>query len=871
MLTLENEPKRVNWPPESSSLHRASFMLVANGMSLSKSKSFNGATTLADPWSNTANLDRERVFNAFRQWGYLEGDLDPLGFLKPRSTSELHIDSPYTTEARAIYSSTIGVEINHIYAPERRRWIYERMESPDQGFEVTKKDQQRILDLLIRADIFEQVMQQRYLGSKRFSLEGVTALIPLLDEILETGSRLGAIELVMGMSHRGRLNVIAQVARRPTEEIFAGFEDVDPRSVLGSGDVKYHMGATGEYITRSGNKVHIHLVSNPSHLEAVDPVTVGRTRAKQDRTGEEGREKYLPLLVHGDAAFAGQGVLAETMNYADLPSYTVGGTIHVVVNNLLGFTTSYLEEHSTRFAACIARRQSIPIFHVNGEDVDAVVRVGRMAAEYRYRFGTDVVIDLIGYRRHGHSEVDDPTITQPLLYKKIKEHPPLWEIYADDIGAGDAQTQAAAIRAEFESAQKEAGKITKKPTLRELPSYWDQYYGGPHKQEYEVATGVSSNELSELTGRLTTYPEGFHIHPKVKKLLEQRAEMGAGKLLVDYGMAEALAFASLVKAGIPVRMSGQDSRRGTFNQRHSVLIDTENENEYVPLENIAPGQASCGIHNSTLSEPGVLGFEYGYSRDYPEALVSWEAQFGDFVNVGQAIIDQFISSGEAKWNLLSGLVLLLPHGYEGQGPEHSSARLERFIQLAAKHNIQIAQPSNAAQYFHLLRRQALRHWRKPLIVFTPKSMLRHRDASSPIADFSRPSFLNVLPDTEIGEAGRILVCTGKIGHELQAERRKRKDISTAIIFLEQIYPFPEKELADEFARHGESGDIVWVQEEPANMGALFNMLPRLERIAGNRHVLSVKRSSSASPATGSAKAHEVEQKTLLTLAFTTKA
>jgi 2-oxoglutarate dehydrogenase E1 component len=842
-------------------------MLVQTDVAHAKSKSSNGGTAVAEPPS-PANLERERVFSAYRQWGYLEGDLDPLGFLKPRPTSELQIDSPYTAEARAIYSSTIGVEINHIYAPERRRWIYEQMES--NAFEVTDNDQQHILDLLIRADIFEEVMQQRYLGSKRFSLEGVTALIPLVDSILETGSRLGAIELVMGMSHRGRLNVIAHVVKRATEEIFAGFEDVDPRSVLGSGDVKYHMGATGEYITKSGNKVHIHLVSNPSHLEAVDPVTVGRTRAKQDRVGEGGREKYLPLLVHGDAAFAGQGILAETMNYADLPSYTVGGTIHVIVNNLLGFTTSYVEEHSTRFAACIARRQSIPIFHVNGEDVDAVVRVGRMATEYRYRFGTDVVINMIGYRRHGHSEVDDPTITQPLLYKKIKDHPPLWEIYADDIGATDAQQHAATIRAEFETAQQNAGKITKKPTLRELPKYWDQFYGGLHKLEFEVKTGLSTAELAELTTRLTTYPSGFHIHPKVKKLLEQRAEMGVGKRPVDYGMAEALAFASLVKAGIPVRLSGQDSRRGTFNQRHSVLIDVENENEYVPLENIAPGQARCGIHNSTLSEPGVLGFEYGYSRDYPEALVLWEAQFGDFVNVGQAIIDQFISSGEAKWNLLSGLVLLLPHGYEGQGPEHSSARIERFIQLAAKHNIQIVQPSNAAQYFHLLRRQALRHWRKPLIVLTPKSMLRHPDASSPIADFTRTDFLNVIPDDEVGEAGRILVCSGKIGHELRTERKKRKDTSTAVVFVEQLYPFPEKELAEEFAHHGESGEIVWVQEEPANMGALFNMLPRLERIAGGRHVLSVKRSSSASPATGSAKAHEVEQKTLVTLAFTTK-
>src|ERR1700692_3030515 len=828
-----------------------------------KSKSSNGGSAVA-VIENGANLERERVFNAYRQWGYLEGDLDPLGFLRPRAIPELAREGEYTREARAIYSSTIGVEINHIYRPERRRWIFERMES-----DPPQEDQQRILDLLIRADIFEQVMQQRYLGSKRFSLEGTTALIPLIDEVLDTAVQRGAVELVMGMSHRGRLNVIAHVAQRPRDEIFAGFEDVDPRSVLGSGDVKYHMGATGEYKTRSGGKVHIHLVSNPSHLEAVDPVTVGRTRAKQDRTGEGGREKYLPLLVHGDAAFAGQGVLAETMNYADLPGYTVGGTIHVVVNNLLGFTTSYTEEHSTRFAACIARRQSIPIFHVNGEDVDAVVRVARLATQYRYKFGTDVVIDLIGYRRHGHSEVDDPTITQPLLYKKIKDHPPLWEIYADDIGATDAQTQDTAIRAEFEATQKQAGSIKHKPLMRELPKYWDKYFGGLDRPEFEVETGLSPDELSELTTRLTTYPDGFHIHPKVKKLLERRAKVGAGNRPVDDGRAEALAFASLVKNGIHVRMSGQDTRRGTFNQRHSVLIDIENEDEYVPLENIVPGQARCEIYNSTLSEAGVLGFEYGYSRDYPEALVLWEAQFGDFANGAQVIIDQFISAAEDKWDLPSGVVLLLPHGYEGQGPEHSSARIERYLQLAAEDNIQICQPSNAAQYFHLLRRQALRRWRKPLVVFTPKSMLRHPDASSPIEDFSRSRFEWVVPDRGVTSARQILICSGKIGHELRAERKKRADNDTAILFLDQLYPFPKRELIAEIARHPNAREIVWVQEEPANMGALAYVLPRIQHYINDIPVRSVKRSASASPATGSAKAHELEQKTLLTLAFTT--
>jgi 2-oxoglutarate dehydrogenase E1 component len=811
------------------------------------------------------NGERERVFDAFRHWGYLEADLDPLGFLRPVPHPELRIEGEFAREARRAYCGTVGAEFMHIAEPERRRWIQERMEGAQPAV-----DQEHVLEQLIRADLFEQVLQQRYLGTKRFSLEGVTALIPLVDEILEAAGERGAVELVMGMSHRGRLNIIVHVAKRAPEEVFAGFEDVDPRSVLGGGDVKYHMGATGEYVTRGGARIHIHLVSNPSHLEAVDPVTVGRTRAKQDRAGKDGPQKYLPLLVHGDAAFAGQGILAETVNYADLPGYTVGGTIHIIANNLLGFTTLPSDLHSSRFAAQLVRRQSIPIFHVNAEDVDAVVRVGRLALEYRYTFGSDVVVDLIGYRRHGHSEVDDPTVTQPLLYKEIKEHPALWEIYAEDIGAENVQEKVESVRTEYEAAQKKAGSVTKKPTLRDLPRYWDSYKGGRYKPEYEVETGLSAEELHEITQRLTTYPEGFHIHPKVKKLLEQRAEMGAGKRSVDYGMAEALAFGSLVKAGVPVRLSGQDTRRGTFNQRHSVLLDVENEAEYVPLEHIADGQAHCEIYNSTLSEAGVLGFEYGYSRDYPEALVLWEAQFGDFVNVAQAVIDQFISAGEDKWGLLSGVVLLLPHGYEGQGPEHSSARIERFLQLAARDNFQICQPSTAAQYFHLLRRQALRYWRKPLIVFTPKSMLRHPDASSPIEDFTHKRFMTVLPDAEASEATRILICTGKIGHELAAERKKRKDSSTAIVFLEQLYPFPEKELEAAIGQHSHARDIVWVQEEPANMGALFYVLPRLRRIAGNRSVLSVKRSASASPATGSAKAHEVEQKTLLTLAFTTK-
>jgi 2-oxoglutarate dehydrogenase E1 component len=821
------------------------------------------------------------VFGLFRQFGYLEAELNPLGLLPPQPHSDLEIDNEWAREARRIYCGSVGVEFTHIADPERRRWIQERIEDRIEADPAAVAlDQQRALDLLLRADLFEQTLQQRYLGNKRFSLEGNTSLLPAMDEVLDVAGKHGAVELVMGMSHRGRLNVIIHLARRPPEQVFAEFEDVDPRSVLGSGDVKYHMGATGEYVTKSGKNIHIHLASNPSHLEAVDPVTVGRTRAKQDRAGEGGKAKYLPLLVHGDAAFAGQGITAETMNYADLGGYTVGGTIHVIVNNLIGFTTNAREEHSSRFAAQLARRQAIPIFHVNGEDVDAVMRIARLATEYRYQFGTDVVVDLIGYRRHGHSEVDDPTVTQPLMYKAIKEHPPLYRIYAKHLGMNDdnVEERVQAVKSEYGAAQKSATQFTKKPMMRDLPNYWDDYFGGRYKAEYEKPTGIAREELAELTARLTTYPEGFHIHPKVKKLLEQRQEMGTGKKPVDYGMAEALAFASLVKQGIPVRLSGQDTRRATFNQRHSVLLDIEDETEYVPLRHIALGQAACDIYNSALSEAGVMGFEYGYSRDYPEALVLWEAQFGDFANVAQAVIDQFVCAGEDKWNLLSGLVLLLPHGYEGQGPEHSSARIERFLQLAARDNIQICQPSNAGQYFHLLRRQALRKWRKPLVVFTPKSMLRHPDALSPLEDLTQQKFLPVIPDTEAQDAQRILLCTGKIGHELRTERQKRKDkdknndnnkeLSTAIVFLEQMYPFPEAELTAELERHSTARDIVWVQEEPANMGALSYMLPRLKHITDDRPVHSVKRSASASPATGSAKAHEVEQKTLLALAFT---
>jgi 2-oxoglutarate dehydrogenase E1 component len=816
--------------------------------------------------SKAGSQDRERIFDAFRRGGYLEANLDPLGFFGPFKQPDLEgLSGEAAEEARRIYCGTIGAEFMHLPEPERRRWIAERMEGPQ-----SEVDQKKTLERLIRADLFEQVLQSRYLGTKRFSLEGVTALIPLLDSILDTVGEQGALESVMAMSHRGRLNVMVHAACKPPHEVVAGFEDVDPRSVLGAGDVKYHVGATGTYVTSTGKEIGIHLVSNPSHLEAVDPVAIGRARAKQTRYGAGSAKNVVPIVMHGDAAFAGQGIWAETLNLADLQAYTVGGSLHIIVNNLIGFTTRPVQEHSSHFASDLAKRQSVPVFHVNGEDPDAVVRVGKLAGDYRSEFGSDVVVDLIGYRRHGHSEVDDPTITQPRLYERIKNHPPLWRIYSERIGVQPMQI-VENVRKEYEEEQSRAREIKKIPHLRQLPEYWSAYHRGRFKPEYEADTGLDPAKLAEITDALVRVPQGFHVHPKIVKLLEQRAEMGHGKRRVDYGFAEALAMGSVLLEGNPVRLTGQDTERGTFNQRHALLVDTETEEEYCSLAHLAPNQPFCEIHNSSLSEAGCVGFEYGFSRDYPEALVLWEAQFGDFANGAQVIIDQFISAGEDKWDLPSGLVMLLPHGYEGQGPEHSSARIERFMQLAGEENMQICQPSTAAQYFHLLRRQVRRPWRKPLIVFTPKSMLRHPDASSSLDDFTQPRFLPVVPDREVQDAKRILIVSGKLGHELRAERRRRKDTSTAIIFLDQLYPLLRPEISAAIDEHPNAREVVWIQEEPKNMGAHFFVVPRIGQLVQSKglKIRSIKRSPSASPATGSAKAHELEQKTLLSLAFTT--
>src|ERR1700722_8657585 len=549
--------------------------------------------------TNSLISQRDQIFDAFRRWGHLQAKLDPLGqYLLPEPIPELNFDGEDADEARGYYCGTIGVEFMHIPDAAKREWIQERMEQP-----APVPDQRQILERLTQADLFEQVIQSRYLGTKRFSLEGVTVLIPFLDEVLNHASDYGAEKAVVGMSHRGRLNVMANTFGKSPADIFSKFEDANPRSILGGGDVKYHVGATGQFHTRSGGQINLHLVSNPSHLEAVDPVAMGRARAQQVRLGETGQVKVLPVVIHGDAAFAGQGIWAETMSLGTMPGFTVGGTIQIIVNNLIGFTADPDECYPTRFSSDLGKRLPVPIFHVNAEDPEAAIRVASLAVEYRYTFHTDVIIDLIGYRRHGHSEVDDPTITQPLRYAKIKNHPPLYELYARQIGA-DTSSRVKELQVELAEAQKQAAQMKKSASLATLPQYWSHYSGGPYKPDYEVDTALTAATVEEISNKLTTYPSGFHIHAKIKKLLEQRREMGQGKRLFDYGMAEAVAFGSLMLNGTPVRLSGQDSQRGTFNQRHSVLVDIENEQLFFPLANLSPDQARFEVYNSMLSEAG---------------------------------------------------------------------------------------------------------------------------------------------------------------------------------------------------------------------------------------------------------------------------
>jgi 2-oxoglutarate dehydrogenase E1 component len=817
----------------------------------------------------TSRRTHDPLADAYRRWGYLAANLDPLDRLTRYEHPDLAeaiagASSGDLEPWRALYTGDLGFEFMHMVDRDRVDWMREYVERG-----VPEVDEKWILGRIMASELFERFLHARYVGSKRFSIDGVAGLIPLLDSVINAAARDGAKFLYLAMSHRGRLNVMKNIVNIPTENIFASMEDVDPRSVLGSGDVKYHMGATGQYKTLDGMPVDVHLSTNPSHLESVDAVVMGRTRAHQDRAGKNGRAEYFPVTCHGDAAFAGQGIASETLNLADLPAYTVGGTIRIIVNNLVGFTAPPRSLHSTRFSSDTAKRLSIPIIHVNGEAPRAIWLAGRMAVDFRSQFHTDVVVDIIGYRRFGHSEVEDPTLTQPLLYKKIKERPMLWELYAERIRVPRAEVDEIyeSVMSDLSEYQERGRTHDKRPTFWQLPDFWGRYHGGLYEPAFDVDTGVDRGHLEELGDRITHVPPELHVHRKIDKLLGQRREMVAGKRKVDWGTAEALAIGSVLWDGVRVRLTGQDTRRGTFNHRHAVLIDVEDGHEYAPLGHLRDGQGEFTVVDSPLSEAAALGFEYGYSREFPDALVMWEAQYGDFANGAQIIIDQFLSAGEDKWRLLSGVVLLLPHGYEGQGPEHSSARIERFLQLAAEDNMQVCQPSTAAQYFHVLRQQVLRTWTKPLVLFMPKSLLRAAPACSGIEELATGRFEPILPDTTVGEARSVLLCSGKIAHELRAAREHRGATDRAIVTIEQFYPFPDQLLSDELDRHGEDCKVIWVQEEPSNMGALSFVHPRLKQLAGDRHITTVKRYESPSPATGSTKAHKMEQETLIQLAF----
>ena len=839
---------------------------------------------------------------AYRAFGHKAAQLDPLGLLERPPAPELDPGYHGFTEAdmdqvvsttgptgtrtltlrdlvsrlKRIYCRSIGMESVHIQNAKKRAWLAERMERVAEMPPPPPTIRRAILEELIAAESFERFCHTKFPGTKRFSLEGSETLIPLLEEVINHAGRLGAIEAVIGMAHRGRLNVLVQTMNRPPRDLFSEFQDIEPEATLGGGDVKYHLGYSCDRTDRDGHTMHLSLAFNPSHLEAVDPVVVGRVRAKQRRHGDWERRRILGILIHGDAAFAGQGLVPEVLQLSNLHGYRTGGTVHIIVNNQIGFTASAQEARSTPYCTDIAMMVQCPIWHVNGEDLDACYRVVEMAMEYRAEFQSDVVIDMYCYRKFGHNEMDEPSFTQPVMYRRIQQKEPIDTVYAAKLTEEKVLTaqEVEGIRRKFREQYErelEAARTSKKrPVISALGGIWTGYLGGPAKNVPDVETGVPLERLRELSERMNQVPEGIQVHPKVKKLLEDRSKMGAGEKPLDWGMGEMLAYATLLREGHMVRLSGQDSCRGTFSHRHAMIVDVDTGREYMLLGHLHPDQGECRVYDSPLSEAGVLGFEFGYSLDFPDGLIIWEAQFGDFANGAQVIIDQFILSSEDKWNRLSGLVLFLPHGYEGQGPEHSSARLERFLEGAAEDNIQVVQPSTPAQMFHILRRQVLRPLRKPLIVLTPKSLLRLPAAVSPIEELTRGRFQRFIPDPEpppADQVDQVLLCSGRIYHELVEERRVRKDTRTAIVRVEQFYPWWPEELASCVAPYRAARRFVWVQDEPANMGARRFIFPRLCELWGHDPVAAVSRPESASPATGSTKAHAIEQRQLLDRAF----
>jgi 2-oxoglutarate dehydrogenase E1 component len=852
-----------------------------------------------------------QMINAYRVRGHLIADLNPLGnepayhyeldpinygltlwdldraFITGGLSAALG-DAPTPTATlreiletlRQTYCGKIGVEYMNIQHPEQKSWLQMRMEPSRNNWPLEPQQKKRILSLLTAAESFERFLHARFVGHKRFSAEGGETMIPILHELLEIAAEQDVREIVIGMAHRGRLNVLTNIIGKPYTQILSEFEgNVDPASTQGSGDVKYHLGASGKKLMTSGKEIVVSVAPNPSHLEAVNPVVEGIVRAKQNRRHSVGGSQVIPALIHGDAAFAGQGIVAETLNLSQLDGYRTEGTIHLIINNQIGFTTAPDDARSTPYSTDVAKMVQAPIFHVNGDDPEAAIRAMTIAFEYRQRFRKDVVIDMFCYRRYGHNEADDPSYTQPLLYQKIRSHPSVREIYAQRLVREGLITakEVTEIQQEFVGKLEKAFEDLKKRVDHFVPEEMSAF----SSEEIEATptltpTGVSKDLLAQITMALTTFPKDFHVHRKLASFFERRREAIDQSGGINWAFAEALAFGTLVVEGTPVRLSGQDSGRGTFSQRHLILYDETNGREYLPLQHLTPGQARFEVYDSLLSEAAVLGFEFGFSVADPLTLVLWEAQFGDFANGAQVIIDQFVVSAESKWQQPSGLGLLLPHGYEGQGPEHSSARLERFLQSCADLNLQVCNCTTAAQYFHLLRRQMRggkdsRGTRKPLVLFTPKSLLRHPRASSTLHELAEGHFQEVLNQTESvnkDKVTRVLCCSGKVSYDLVDVWEEKGIEDQAVLKLEQLYPFPRAHLRRELRKYPNANEIVWVQEEPQNMGAWSFVRERLaSEIKGGQILRYVGRPESASTATGSLKVHLKEQAALIRTAL----
>ena len=856
-----------------------------------------------------AGAERKQVYvqmliNAYRFYGNRWAELDPLQRLPRPQIPELEpayydlteadleavfntgtLVGPERASLREIlqmlsetYCGTIGTEYMYISDPAQKRWIQQRLEAVRGRPQLPTEVRRRILERLTAAETLEKYLHTRYVGQKRFSLEGGETLIPCMDEIVQRAGSFGVEELVIGMAHRGRLNVLVNTLGKAPKDLFAEFEGTAAADATSLGDVKYHNGFSSD-ISTPGGPVHLTLAFNPSHLEIVNPVVEGSVRARQHRRKDTRGDKVISVLLHGDAAFAGQGVVMETLNLSQTRGFSTGGTVHIVVNNQIGFTTSDTRDaRSSTYCTDVAKMIEAPIFHVNADDPEAAVFVTQLAMDYRKEFKRDVVIDLVCFRRLGHNEQDEPFVTQPLMYKKIAAHPGTRKLYADRLAAQGvvAADEPDRLVKDYRQALDE-GRQTSSPVLssfqRKYAIDWSSFLGA--KWTDAADTSVPLKELERLAVRLTTAPEGFKVHPVVERVLQARREMGQGKTMLDWGMAENLAYATLLVSGYGVRLSGQDSGRGTFAHRHAVLHDQNRERwdagTYVPLQNLQEGQADFVVIDSLLSEEAVLGFEYGYSCAAPNELTIWEAQFGDFANGAQVVIDQFITSGEAKWGRMSGLTLFLPHGYEGQGPEHSSARLERYLQLCAEHNVQVCVPSTPAQVFHLLRRQMVRPFRKPLIVMTPKSLLRKREAVSSLKELSKGGFQTVIGEIdalEPSEVRRIVACSGKVYYDLLIARRERRLDNVAIIRVEQLYPFPHKQFAAEMKRYPNALEVVWCQEEPQNQGAWYQTQHYFdENMRPDQRLFYAGRASAAAPAGGYLSRHNQRQKALVEQAF----